>query len=173
MDENLASQGLERGTRVGSGVPRSGTESQGRCVFRRSKETRLAAGIGDLWWWRDPAKGRTRPGVEPGRDSAMERLGKVGLGTREQKAGKTDSGAREAWHHRASCLVPRAGTGCIFGPWVPTEARLSREQGWGAMRPWGRRGLTPRAVAGRLPPLLERSSGAEPGEGGGHGRRVP
>lgn len=88
-------------------------------------------------------------------------------------------GAHLAWPGR-TVGTPNASSGRAHSarPWlalrqdprVPKEALgVSRRAGW-AWEPSSGLGA---GSAGQPQPLQARRSGAEPGEGGGHGRRVP
>lgn len=72
-----------------------------------------------------------------GRSGSLRGLTPTGPGTLARCSG------RRIGPHRTA----PAPASFIFGFWGPTEARLAGEQG--GKPPWGGRGLSPRAVAGR------------------------
>lgn len=92
-----------------------------------SKEIRLAAYIGVLWRPGCPARGRWDARIK---DSALTSLGEVGLGNGTLKAGEMElqTPAPAGPGTRVRCERPLRRTGCLR-PMVPTDARLTGEQG--------------------------------------------
>lgn len=148
-------------------------ESPGRRAFRRWKETGLDAGLGDLWRWRDPARG---PWAAPGRDSAARGWTKWASAPGSRKPARPSGRFRSPRGPtpagpgtRARRSGRRVGLQRIApAPAVSSASGAPRRRGSPGSRgepPWGGRGLTPRAVAGRSWLLWRSGAAARSGAG--------
>lgn len=136
-----------------------------------SEEIRFSARTGDLFW---PSK----PGFEaaPGRggNPCAKWASAVGLPGSGMRIGhfRVPPGLAPTWPGTGMAVrkplrrgTTRTASAAFWGGVPGSPLRLESEGGGRCGRGAG--------AAGRPRPLPERSSGAEPGRGGGHGRRVP